>query len=536
MLQPIALEYIESKGDLAARLMRNFDRMETPLYQPTQLFWTEDESGGWPADKEGRTILALVLDSRASKREPIYLDSIIRILPEKLNERGYMGSVHDFADEQQLSGHGWLLRGLCEYYEWTADTTAMTISKNIVNNLFLPIQSKVSSYPIEPQKRIRNIGDMSGSVLDIVDGWRLSSDVGCVFIGMEGLIHYYKHSRSLKVKELIDSLIATFLKLDLLDVKAQTHASLTGLRGMLRYMTITGDYSLLPEVEKRWQLYKQYGMTENYENFNWFGRYDTWTEPCAVVDSYIVAVQLWQTTRRPEYLTDAERIYFNGISVEQRANGGFGCNKPVGPIFSDVSVHADEAHWCCTMRGGEGLARVAESSYFIAGDTIFVPFYRPNRLSMPDGLTLEQKTNYPFSNEVTFTIESMSDLSKKLAIASPENLDSIKIYYNNKLITPSLEKGFFIINENLTEGDDIRITYKLLTHTLQATTDSKAFKLIRGPLILAASKSSTKPTFADSISFSPLYHLMSPSVSIDSCYSRQVLVNDPARLFHLKYK
>ena len=118
-LAPAGFENVTVGGELGDRLSRNFDRMETELYQPEQVYWTEQESGGWPGDKEGRTILALVLDGRASHREPKYLGELIRLLPEHLNAKGYLGSIHEGeVDEQQLSGHGWLLRGLCEYYAW----------------------------------------------------------------------------------------------------------------------------------------------------------------------------------------------------------------------------------------------------------------------------------------------------------------------------------------------------------------------------------------------------------------------------------
>ena len=94
-LAPAGFENVTVGGELGGRLSRNFDRMETELYQPEQVYWTEQESGGWPGDKEGRTILALVLDGRASHREPKYLGELIRLLPEHLNAKGYLGSIHE---------------------------------------------------------------------------------------------------------------------------------------------------------------------------------------------------------------------------------------------------------------------------------------------------------------------------------------------------------------------------------------------------------------------------------------------------------
>ena len=537
-LQPAGLENVAVGGELAERISRNFDRMESPLYQPEQLFWSEEESGGWPADKEGRTILALVMDARASGRQPVYLDTIMAMLPQHLNERGYMGTIHQDVDEQQLSGHGWLLRGLCEYHEWTGDTAALDIAKGIAHNLFVPITGRVADYPITVDKRIGGVGDMSGSTQNTVDGWRLSSDIGCVFIGMEGLIHYYKFDRDPAIRKLIDALIQRFLQIDLIGIKAQTHASLTALRGIMRYMDITGDRSLLPAVRERWACYRNHGMTENFENFNWFDRCDTWTEPCAVVDSYMVAVQLWQATRDPRYLADAEQIYYNGLCVSQRANGGFGCDKPVGPEFDDISIHADEAHWCCTMRGGEGLGRVAESSYYVAADTVFVPFYREGALSLPE-FRLVQHTGYPFGDEVAVTVDSASTRDMVLALPAPEYLKSVEVSVNGTAVEPERAGGFMFMPERVGAGDEIRIKYELSAEWV-AVNHGRGVKAMYGPLVMAAqgkggqteatlftlSHAGGVPVLVINESgdtLTPLYHHMSPSVALDSAYCRTVL-------------
>ncbi len=538
---PAGFEHVIVGGELSERINRNYGRMETPLYQPASLFWTEEESGGWPADKEGRTILALVMDARASGRQPKYLDEILTLLPENLNERGYMGTIHDDVDEQQLSGHGWLLRGLCEYHEWTGDTIVLDMACKIAENLFLPIGPRMASYPIDAERRRNGVGDMSGSTQNTVDGWRLSSDIGCVFIGMDGLIHYYKYNRDPRIRSLIELMIDRFFRIDLVGIKAQTHATLTALRGILRYMDITGDRSLLPEVEKRWKLYKEHGMTENNENFNWFDRRDTWTEPCAVVDSYMVAVRLWQLTRREEYIADAERIYYNGLCVAQRANGGFGCDKPLGDVYSDISINADEAHWCCTMRGGEGLARVAESSYFVSDDTIFIPFYQESVLSLPDkGLTLVQHSDYPFGKEVAFDIVSTSGEKIVLAFGIRDYMTGCEVLLNGDNVNQAKSKGFVIVDEALKDGDKISVSYGFKPEVMPVSCDSLLCKVVYGPLVLAAKGSQRcrvkedaqferleeSKTFVNKETcdtFTPLYHMMSPSVSIDSAYCRSVL-------------
>ena len=75
----VSFENVKVGGELRDRLMRNFNRLEETKYQPDHVFLTEEESGYWPGDTEGRTILGLVMDARATGRTPLYLDEIIRL-------------------------------------------------------------------------------------------------------------------------------------------------------------------------------------------------------------------------------------------------------------------------------------------------------------------------------------------------------------------------------------------------------------------------------------------------------------------------
>ena len=74
----LAFENITVKGEMRTRALANFDRLERDKYLPQNLFITETQSGGWPGDTEGRTILALTLLAQATHRTPKYLSEITR--------------------------------------------------------------------------------------------------------------------------------------------------------------------------------------------------------------------------------------------------------------------------------------------------------------------------------------------------------------------------------------------------------------------------------------------------------------------------
>jgi len=536
-------------GELRTRILKNFDRLEETKYQPANVFLTNKQSGNWPGDTEGRTILGLVMDAQSSGREPKYLKEIIDLIPQKLNSKGYMGDIHPIGtmDEQQLSGNGWMIRGLCAYYDWKKDKKVLKIVKSISNNLFVSGIGYYKLYPIDPTMRTKEVGEAMGTVDKKLDNWMLSTDIGCLFIGMDGAINAYKYVPSKALKIAIDEMIARFLEIDLVLIKAQTHATLTAMRGLLTYAEITGNQTLITEVAKRWELYKMYGMTENYANYNWFTRYSANTEPCAIVDSYMVAAHLWSLTQDIGYLPYLDLIYYNALCHGQRLNGGFGCDKFPTYDVNSIAIAANEAHWCCTMRGGDGLSKVAECSYFTKADSLYVVQYVDNKATINFGnkssISLQQKTQYPFCSEVDFEITEIKNASAivlKLNALS-EWSENINVYINGLKNPTVIENGFIVLKHNWKTNDKIKFTFENKIRIMAAqnkilyTNNQK--KIMYGPLLLGYSGKpnvklsnnvqlrSLSPILFNvdslNIELSPVYHLMNKNVV--NGYKKQIL-------------
>ena len=286
-------------------------------------------------------------------------------------------------------------------------------------------------------------------------------------------------------------------------------------------------------------------MTENYENYNWFERYDTWTEPCAIVDSYLLATQLWAATRNPTYLEDADKIYLNGIAATQRHNGGFGCDKPVGVVYPELGIHADEAYWCCTMRGGEGLGRAAEYAYFTEGNRIVVPFYRESRLQLPDrNVVLEQRTDYPFGDRIEFRFAEKPDKEVSLALVVPSYMQLRSLTLNGHPVEANVSAGFAEVAGPFSAGDRIELEYGFAARWVplenRDIADRTLYKAMYGPLVLAYEGEAPlhldgeTPILADGdgtfriegtpYELSPVYHLMSPKVCLAENYRRGITV------------
>ncbi len=359
-----------NERELAERIAQNRTRLaESSYYQIGEVF--SPDTYDWPADKEGRALLAFVSHYKISGEKIPCMDEMIREMPSKLNEKGYFGTTRtDVIVEQQLSGHSWLLRGLCEYYEQFSDPFALQAVKNITENLFLRTSGCYATYPTDRSRT--DEGGVSGTETGYCGNWLLSSDIGCAFMSIDGLSHVYKITADNAVKDLLDEMIDTYLAIDKVKLRVQTHCTLTAARGMMRMYGVTKQEKYLNGAKTIYELYVHGGgMTDTYQNLNWWMRPDTWTEPCAVVDSLMLALELYKATGDGSCRKIAARIWHNGFSTLQRDNGGAGTDTLVtcGSPWDDLAAQMYEAFFCCTMRLAEGLWYVKENRGLLYAET-----------------------------------------------------------------------------------------------------------------------------------------------------------------------
>jgi len=347
--------------ELTSRVELNFKRLsEGEYYHVENIFPPEDYT--WYGDKEGRALLAFVSHWRISGREIPCMEQMLSVLKDHLNADGYLGPIYEREiHEQQLSGHSWLLRGLCEHYEAFKDPICLDVICSIVENLYLTKRGKFHSYPVD--REAKDQGDVSGSDIGQINGWILSSDIGCAFMSIDGLSHAYCITKDERVKDLIDEMIGVYLGIDKVALRVQTHCTLTAARGMIRMYRENRDGTYLDGAKSIMALYADGGgMSATYQNLNWWGRPDTWTEPCAIVDSLMLASELYQITGEEHYRVLAANVYHNGLATAQRDNGGAGTDTVVLDGVEDVlRAKRYEAYFCCTMRLAEGLRYVTEN-------------------------------------------------------------------------------------------------------------------------------------------------------------------------------
>lgn len=356
-----------AKGEILKRIRLNRKRLNDEMYRYPKIFTLGGER---PGDWTGRAILALVSLYKALegyKEEQVdvknQLDEIFLHLDEYINADGYLGKIFDFKilNEQQVSGNSWFLRGLIGYYKLTKNLKIYNIIKKIFNNFILKLLPFYDKY----NNHYNNQGDVSGRLSNVVsDCWQYSTDIGCAFIMLDSVGSYLEINPNLELLEFADHLINKFIEINYVERGLQTHATLSCCRGILKCFEVSKNEKYLNCAKEIFENYVKFGMTLDYSNYNWFNKIDTWTEPCAIIDSFIVSTKLYKYTKLTRYQYYLNRIYFNALRGAQRSNGGAGCNTCLSSIDKELKIHLYEAFFCCTMRFGEGI-------YFINKNVLF---------------------------------------------------------------------------------------------------------------------------------------------------------------------
>jgi len=322
---------------------------------------------------------------------------------------------------------------------------------------------------------------------------------------IDGATAAYEVLKWPELKELIEEMIARFMDMDLEALNIQTHATLSATRGMLRFYEVTGEKKYLDMAIRRFSLYKEKAWTEAYGNFNWFGA-PRWTEPCGIIDSYMVAITLWKLTGDTGYLNDAQLIYYNAFLHGSRINGSFGTDRCLGAIETEDNLFLSpinyETYWCCTMRGGEGYARAIEYCFFTEGDVVHVPTYHSCEalLELNSGvLRLEETTHYPFCGDICFKVLESPGSPVTIRFFVPDFSGNTSLKLNGKEVSVEVKEGFVSITKKFNTGDVLELALDLSVRVVETSHGNCVrgyHKFFYGPMLLGL-KSATETNSLD---------------------------------------
>jgi hypothetical protein len=388
-----------------------------------------------------------------------------------------------------------LIRGLCAYHTWTADAKAIELLGRIVDRLVVPAGDCFASYPVAKLAARQGGGAVAAALAEDGNWHELSSDIGQAFMILDAATEAYTVLPSAKLKATIEAGIARFAEIDPETIGAQTHGMLTGVRGVLRHYEATGEAKYLAIAEKRLAAYTANATTENHANYNWFGRPD-WTEPCAVVDAFSIALWLARLTGKAEHAEQAHRIYYNALLYGQRPNGGFGCDRCVSVTqqFLEPFNEVFEAPWCCTMRGAEAFSLAGRAITVADADSITLPFYVSGAAELPGGLKFRIDTRYPTTGEIDLTVQKIpapKEVTFRFFVPSWAVPGTLNISLNGRATTMAVAQGFAEVRLTPKAGDVLALRFDQQLGAIDTHVSAKTVhRYAHGALLLGRCASS----------------------------------------------
>lgn len=291
--------------------------------------------------------------------------------------------------------------------------------------------------------------------------------------------------------------------------------------GMADVAALTGDTAYLAAIDRIWdnivnkKIYITGGIGatsngeafgENYELPNM----SAYCETCAAIGNVYVNHRLFLLHGDSKYYDVLERTLYNGlISGVSLDGGGFFYPNPL----ESIGQHQRQPWFgcaCCPSNICRFIPSLPGYIYAVNDRDLYVNLYVGNNAEVKVGnkdVGIRQSTNYPYSGDVTLTIDKNRAglFTLKLRIPGwvqnkplPGDLysyadtkrPSYSVSVNGELLSGELENGYFSISRKWKKGDKVELHLDMEPRIVQAhnavSADRGRIAVERGPLVYCA--------------------------------------------------
>ncbi len=269
----------------------------------------------------------------------------------------------------------------------------------------------------------------------------------------------------------------------------------------------TGDSGYLPALDALWtnftqrKMYVTGGAGSRWEGEAFGADYElpnerAYTETCAAIGSVMWNWRMLQLTGLPQFADVMELALFNAVLPGLSLDGTrYFYQNPL----ADRGAHRREEWFgcaCCPPNVARLLASLSGYFYSTSPDGIFVHMYATSSamIELQSGVTiaLRQETDYPWSGDVTITVDSApgEEFSVFLRIPFWANEDEAMLFVNGVDATDALqgEPGRYrALRRNWKAGDVIRLVLPMPVEWIEShphvSNNHGRVALQRGPLV-----------------------------------------------------
>jgi DUF1680 family protein len=210
-----------------------------------------------------------------------------------------------------------------------------------------------------------------------------------------------------------------------------------------------------------------------------------YTESCAAIGNMMWNFRMLAASGESRFADIMERALYNGINSGMSLDGTLYCYR--NPLASDGEKIRNEWYdtTCCPPNLERILASLPGYFYSTGKDGLYVNFYHDSELNW-QGLKVTQKTNYPWSGDVEFTVtpESTREFTMFLRIPAWSHNSSVQL---NGSTTPARPGQYLALHRTWRPGDQFTLRLDMTPHLIAAnpriSEDTGKAALQRGPLI-----------------------------------------------------
>ncbi|MAU13304.1 MAG: hypothetical protein CL607_26030 [Anaerolineaceae bacterium] len=319
-------------------------------------------------------------------------------------------------------------------------------------------------------------------------------------------------------------------------IREQTEATGHAVRACYLYAGIadvaleTGDKELFEVSRRIWedltqhQMYITGGLGPAHSNEGFTFGYDfpnesAYSETCASISLAFWAHRMFHLDQRGEYIDVMERAIYNGSlsGISYEGNEFFYVNPlasypNVDPQSKWSGINTNNYYrrqeWfycpCCPPNISRLIGSIGEYTYSQTDDRVYVHLYHNNIVSLELGgqaVQIEQKTAYPWDENVALTIQSDAPVTFDLALRIPGWCRSFELEVNGQAQSLQPENGYVVISRSWQAGDIVRLKLampveRVLPHR-EIRQDAGQIALQCGPIIYCLEEVDNGPRLAN---------------------------------------